>query len=304
MENKIGSFFGQAAQSIGNYIDQVVPPKPGQCPKLDFDSVEHAATDDGGGAIAHPSRLGSTGDKQLDDQLLMSRTGAPEALSKRSATPTMEVAGQYQAGHHESYVLKFDRPVSRTEAEKILFKEGKTPSDLQHPGGDPSVDRRMLLGSVGRDKDGKAREWVLSVPDMPITSYDTLNPGVEDRLMKAPNLIPDWVPAGTREVVATRHIPVPGDPRFAEVKNGFKAPNDQVTVWRDGDTTFRYDAKTGKLEGYRDQRDEGMGGYNRSVRMYMMQHGLSIDAAMSCTSADSAQYVRDSILKLAIGGVA
>ncbi len=302
MENKIGSWFGQALQHVTGLVPDMnagAAPAPGRNGKpadgLDRTMAENAA----GGALNDPT-FKPTGDRGLDDQLLMARTAGPSAAGKpRPSTPTMSVEGHYSAGTHQSYVIRFDRPVSRAEADKLLFKDGKFPTEPMLVG-----NQTLQLGAVGKDKNGKSQEWVLSVPNKGGKYFDQMNPGIEDKLFGAARqVIPDWVPAGTLDVVNNRAIPQPGDPRFAQVKNHFPPPNDKVTTWRDGDTLFRYDAKTARLDGFRDKQGAEMGGYNKSMQSYVLDQGMSIDEAQARTAKDFNHYVYDGVLTLVLGSV-
>jgi hypothetical protein len=321
MENKIGSFVGAAAGQVTELFQDLGAAAAGARAGAAraADGVDHAVDDDGAAALATSGGAPSTGDRMLDDHLLMARTseGASAAgpfirqkiegaeAKLRAARPTMTVESQYDAAVGQAYVVKFNRPVSRDEAAHVLFRDGAVPKQNMGTGEStiPDDDKRMMLWPVG-GKDGKAQEWVLRAPNSEKWTRDRLAPGVEDALLDAPaTRIPEWVPAGTLGVLSTGEAPQPGDPRFASVKNGFPPPNEQVTAWRDGNALFRYDRKTGRLEGIPDAKGAEMGGFNRSMDIYVLGQGRSISDARKQTQADFGQYFADGVLLLAMGSV-
>jgi hypothetical protein len=295
--DKIESFLTNAAQNLGELFESTAAASPAAAkpaaPAAPRDSVDHAAAEghESSGVLRDDyQRFDTSGDRQLDDQLLLARTGGPAATasaSKPSGPPQMTATGQYNAGDHNCYVLKFDRPVSRAEAERTIFKDGRTPDPKPPTYNSPDhvADNRVLLGSRDKTSDGRATEWVLSMPSNPDTSnYDSLSARTEAGILDAPPApLPAWIPRSTRDVVATREIPQPGDRRFEQVRSGYPAPNDQVTTWRDGKTTFRYDARNGRIDGFADRPGAEMGGYNELRRKLVLEKGMSVDAATAET---------------------
>jgi hypothetical protein len=312
--DKIESFLTNAARELGGLFEAPAAaakatPSPAA---VATDAVDPAATDgdESTGVLRDDyQRFDTSGDRRLDDQLLLARTGGPAAAanaSKPGGPPQMTATGQYDGGDHNGFVLKFDRPVSRAEAEKVLFKEGKTPEPLPPMTSGPTEihDNRVLLGASGKMKDGKASEWTLLLPkDSWTANYKALNDGVEAKILDAPTApLPAWIPPGTRGVIGAHEIPRPGDSRFSEVHTGYPAPNDQVTTWRDGHTTFRYDGKTGRLDGVADRPGADMKGYNDLRNMFILDDGMSIDAATRETASRTHQHLAEAIFDFVLEG--
>jgi hypothetical protein len=288
MDTKIGSFFGQALQHVGELFQE-----------------SNAGAALPGGQWQGGDRVEQEQDGGLHD-FLLAHTHETAAVQARPAGPSASVTGQYNAGPHQTYVIKFDRPVSMQEAEKFLFRSGSLPPQNKAGGEytDDNPERCVQLGAAGQKKGGKTQEWVLSMPESDHNAYDKLNPGIEDQLYAAPpTAIPGWVGPGTRDFVNTGKVPTPGDQRFAQVKNHYPPPNEQVTVWREGGALFRYDGKTGRLDSVREKQGRDMGGYNKSIENYVLGQGLSIDEAIARTGKDFDQYFKDTVLKLVIGSM-
>lgn len=295
MDNKIESFFTNAALQMNELFQAetataAAPANATTSLLAANDSVDHTAAEDGSSVLLDDYRRFDTGNAQLDGQLIMARTAAPNAVSNAKGSGPMSVTGQYNAGDHDCFELSFDRPVTRAEAEKVLFKNGRTPDPVPPTYTVPEQalhDNRVLLGSEGVSRDGKASEWLLAMPSKPRNAYVFLKPGVEEKLVDAPGgRVPDWVPAGTRAIVDAAGIPLPGDRRFSDVRTGYPAPHEQVTCWRDKNTTFRYDGRTGVLEGFHDNAEARMGGFNEARRNYVLDHGMSVDQATAQAALD------------------
>jgi hypothetical protein len=311
MDNKIESFFTNAALQMNELFQAsgtqaattAAPANANDTTSLlaANDSVDHSVAEDRSGVLLDIYRPFDTSHPQLNDQLLLARTAEPKAVaSSKSGPPTLTVSSQYNGGDHACYVVNFDRPVSRAEAEKAFFKDGKMPPAPPQSAldlGEHQPDRRVLLGAVGKGKDGKASEWVLSMPSLHLSSYDALKPGLEDQLAAAPSKVAEWVPAGTRAVIDSGAIPVPGDRRFADVKTGYPAPNDQVTCWREGNATFRFDARTRTLEAVQDKPEPEMRGFSETRREYIFEKGLSVDQANARTALDFHKHFEKTLVE-------
>jgi hypothetical protein len=328
MDNKIESFLTNAALELGQLFESAggtaaapASARPATVPVAD--SVDHTGADgaESTGVLRDAyQRFDTSGDRQLDDQLLLARTAGPAAATKSakpSGPPQMTATGQYNGGDHSCYLMKFDRPVSRAEAEKVLFKGDHVPAPRERTVSNRPHDQRVLLKATNVDKEGKSAEWTLALPTSPRTVYDDLKPGAAAKILDAPGTVPDWVPTSTRQVIESGQIPVPGDPRFATVRTSFKPLDDKaplkldpdghpitprgVTCWRDGDVTVRYDERSKKIELFHDQPGADMGGYNRSMNLKMLDEGKSLDQASDETYADFNRFISDGVLELAMG---
>lgn len=230
----------------------------------------------------------------------MAEAGLSAGTKAMNAGPRLAVDGHHDAGTGETYELRFHRPVTRDEAERQIFADGHVPAQKNYDGTDPrkGVQFRPVDGHGG-----KASKWELYMPSAEVGSYGSLKAGLEGMLFGSPAKTPSRVPPATRQVIESGQIPTPDDARFPWVATGYPSPNQQVTAWRDGDTVFRYDGKTGKLEGYQESKRPGMGGFNESMRKYVMVDGLPVDEALRRTQKDFDQYFSDAVLEFAIGSV-
>jgi hypothetical protein len=268
------------------------------------DSVDHAVAEDGSGVYFGDYHRFDTGNSQLDGQMIMARTAAPNPVADAKAKGPMTVTGQYSGGDHDCFEVTFDRPVSRAEAEKAFFKDGRIPAPPQQDWiGDVTKhlpDKRTLLHAGNPGPDGKSSQWTLSLPKTQLNArgYASLNSGIEDKLLAAPSTVVGWVPAGTREVIDSGVIPKPGDPRFSQVRTGFPAPNDQVTCWRDANVTFRFDGKTRMLEAARDERDPGMVRFNNQRRDFILGEGMSVNEANAKTALKEHELFEEKLEEL------
>ena len=119
MDNKIESSFQNAALQM-NELFQAATAETVAAPAAPAtgaastmlavnDSVDHAGADAGSGVLMTDYQRFDTGNQHLDDQLLLARTGGPAAAATQGkrGEPTMTATGQYSAGDHSCFVLRF-----------------------------------------------------------------------------------------------------------------------------------------------------------------------------------------------------
>ena len=194
--------------------------------------------------------------------------------AQRRAQPRFEVTSVYPEGERGStFELTFDRPMTERDVAQRLYQGGKLPAQIEL--GSWSNAGEITLVPVGKSP---ARVWKLSVPTTTGGS-EKMNPGVWDTIdagaARHSSRVPPFVPEASKQAILAKQPPKPGDPRFTEVRNAYPAPRQHVTTWREGAVVSWYDSATGAYGAYREHATRGSDIYNRDMRHYVQEQGLS-----------------------------
>jgi len=217
--------------------------------------------------------------------------------------PTMTATGKYSTPRGQVIEFQFDRPVSRTEAERFLYPGGKLPDEYTdgYIGARDPTRRPVLENLAGRGQ--QSRQWALFLPEYNLRNWDLLNAGVEDKLQAAKDIVPSWIPQQSRQTIDSHHIPKPGDPRFDSVKSDFAKPHESVTVWRDGDSVFRVDASTGQLSAFRYQTGRYDRLVNKLMKKYVEDEGMDVESARKRMAKEVGENNLNAVLMFVLGGM-
>jgi hypothetical protein len=115
---------------------------------------------------------------------------------------------------------------------------------------------------------------------------------------------PAWVPAQTARTIDAGKVPPTAEAgAIKNVRTGFAAPNDGVTVWTEGDAMFRYDAKTGTLEGFKIPDDPKLKGMSAGIIGKVFADGRSLADAYQATAREMRSNTIDAVLIFSIGSL-
>jgi len=226
-------------------------------PRIDSNPARPRPLDEPQGAAGTPASARSPSSTTVAGDAVEAADDRPSWLDMAAAAPAeikaavtarLQIADRHYSDKGVVIGLSFDRPVSRDEAARAIYEGGALP---RHPEGKPAhIDNVQLVPRGGKTP---AREWDLQVPktdrDWP---WKDMKPGVADQLLDAgvPARMPAWIPATSADLIRQGALPPrPGTPGLDVRQHG------DVTTWQEGRVTFRFDADTGVVEGYRASAD-------------------------------------------------